>query len=237
MTQFEEINSFCLYLSSFTALNKKRCLHQIQIFFWLFSLSNMLIKVIFLSISALLSEIVIFWLKRVVFSEFPWKYFKTTWKNSLAVCGSFWGEKQFLLNLFPFTGLIKTVVYTKLFKKNKLSEYFSATFSLFWLKREFFSEFHWKCFKTTEKHSLAVCDSIWGDKQFLFIFVQFYCFEQKKVFTPNPNFLLAFLLIKHVNKSNFSEYFSASFWDSHILTKKSSFQWISLKILQNNMKE
>ena len=113
MTQFEEINSFCLYLSSFTALNKKRCLHQIQIFFWLFSLSNMLIKVIFLSISALLSEIVIFWLKRVVFSEFPWKYFKTTWKNSLAVCGSFWGEKQFLLNLFPFTGLIKTVVYTK----------------------------------------------------------------------------------------------------------------------------
>ena len=48
-------------------------------------------------------------------------------------------------------------------KKNKLSEYFIA--SLFGLKGEVLCDFPQICFKTTEKHSLAVCGSIWGEKQ------------------------------------------------------------------------
>ena len=42
--------------------------------------------------------------------------------------------------------------------------------------------------QTTEKHSLAVCGSFRGEKQFLLIFVAFYWFDQKQFFTTNPNF-------------------------------------------------
>ena len=35
-----------------------------------------------------------------------------------------------------------------------------------------------KCFKTTEKHSLAVCGSLCGENQFLLIFIPFYRFVQ-----------------------------------------------------------
>ena len=38
-----------------------------------------------------------------------------------------------------------------------------------------------KCFKTTERHSLAVCGSLCGEKQFLLIFIPFYWFEQKRL--------------------------------------------------------
>ena len=34
-------------------------------------------------------------------------------KYSLAVCGSLWGEKQFLLEFVPFTGLIKNSCLNK----------------------------------------------------------------------------------------------------------------------------
>ena len=33
--------------------------------------------------------------------------------------------------------------------------------------------------KTTERHSLAVCGSFCGEKQFLLIFIPFYWFEKK----------------------------------------------------------
>ena len=120
----------------------------------------------------------------------------------------------------------------KLVKKNKLSEYFCELLSeivTFWLKREVFSELARKCFKTTGKHNLAVCGSFWGEKQFLLIFVLHLLALNKKVVYTNPNFPLAFLLFKLVEKSNLSEYFWASFWDSHFLyflNKKRSFQWI-----------
>ena len=44
----------------------------------------------------------IFWLKRELSSEFSQKFFKTTEKHSLAVYGSCWGKKQFLLIFVPF---------------------------------------------------------------------------------------------------------------------------------------
>ena len=102
MAYFEEKNRFCLYLSSFTALNKKDCLQQIPIFLWICSCLNLLRKTNFLIISGLLSVILIFLLKREVFFEIPQKCFKTTGKHSLAVCGSSWGDKQFLLIFVPF---------------------------------------------------------------------------------------------------------------------------------------
>ena len=49
-------------------------------------------------------------------------------------------------------------------------------------KREFFSELPRKCFKTTENHSLGVCDNIFGGKQCLVIFVPIYWFDKKKLF-------------------------------------------------------
>ena len=67
--------------------------------------------------------------------------------------------------------------------------------------------FHKNTSKTTEKHSLATCGSFLGEKQFLFIFVQFYCFEQKGLFTTNPNFPQDLLLFKFVEKNKFSVYF------------------------------
>ena len=77
----------------------------------------------------------------------------------------------------------------------------------FLTKREVFSELARKYFKTKENHSLAVCDSLRGEKQFLLIFVQFYFFEQKGLFTTNPNFLLDWLLFKLVEKKKNSDYF------------------------------
>ena len=41
---------------------------------------------------------------------------------------------------------------------------------------------------------------------------------------------------KHVVKNKLSKYFWFSFWDSHFLAKKRSFQLISLKMVQNNRK-
>ena len=50
-----------------------------------------------------------------------------------------------------------------------------------------------------------------------------YCFEQKQLFTPNPNLPLDYLLLKHVETSNVSVNFWASFWESHFLNKKEFF--------------
>ena len=82
-------------------LEKKEIFHRIC------SFSNLLRKTNVLSISELLSEIVTFGPEREVFSELSRKWFKTTGKHSLAVCGSLWGEKQFLLIFVPFYCLYK----------------------------------------------------------------------------------------------------------------------------------
>ena len=52
----------------------------------------------------------------------------------------------------------------------------------FWTKKEVLCEFPRKSFKTTEKHSLAVCGSVWGEKHIFLIFVPFYWFDQKELF-------------------------------------------------------
>ena len=147
----------------------------------------------FLSISVLFSEISLFGLKREVLCEFPRKCFKKTKNHSIAVCGSLSGEKKFLLIFVPFywfdqKQLFKLILiflricpFSNMLRITNflsISVLFSEI-SLFGLKREVLCEFSRKCFKTTENHSIAVCGSLWGEKQFLLIFVPFYWFDQK----------------------------------------------------------
>ena len=118
---------------------------------------------------------------------------------------------QIFFRICPFSNLLR--------KTNSLSiSVLLPEIVIFCLKSEFFDEFPWKCFKTTEQYSLVACGSFWGEKQFLFIFVQFYSFEQNGLFTTNPNFSLDLLLFKLVEKNKLSKYFWASFRDSIFLT-------------------
>ncbi len=105
--------------------------------------------------------------------------------------GAFTTNPNFHLHLLLFKLVEK--------KLHIISELRSEIF-IFLIKREFFIEIAQKFFKTTEKHTLAVCGSFCGEKQFLFIFGQFYCFEQKGFFTSNLNFPLDITLLKLVKK-------------------------------------
>ena len=224
MAHFEKKKQFLIiFVLYFPTLNQKSCLQQIQIFLWNFSFSNLLRKVIFLSNSDF------FRIKREIFREFPPKCFKTTEKHSLAACGSFRGEKKFLFIFFRFYCFVQKGLFTtnpnfpldlplfKFVEKNKLSKYFWASFweSIVWLKWEVLSEFSPKCFKTTEKNSLAVCGTFWGEKQFLLIFVPFYWFVQKQLF-KQIQISSRFVPFKIVEKNKISKYFWASFWDGYI---------------------
>ena len=128
----------------------------------------------------------------------------------------------------------------KLGKKNKLSEFFSARFwdsQFFWLKREVLNEFPPKCFNTTEKHSLAVCDSIWGEKQFLLIFVPFYWFDQNNLFKQIQIFLRICIFLNMVRKKKSSEFYQYSFWEESVFwLKREVLCEFPPKILQNNRK-
>ena len=122
-------------MSRFTAFYKKGFLQLIQNFLWNCPFSNLLKKQTFQLFLSFFRRESIFGLKREVFSEFPRKCFKITGKHCLAVCGSFWGEKQFLLIFVPFYWFDQKQLFkqiqifcNKLVKKNKLSEYLCASF-------------------------------------------------------------------------------------------------------------
>ena len=87
-----------------------------------------------------------------------------------------------------------------------------------------------KNFKTRERHSLVVCGSLWGEKQFLLIFVPFYWFDQKKFFFLNPNISQDLPLFKHGKKNKLSEYICVRFWDRHLLTKEKFYMNFSKNI-------
>ena len=126
----------------------------------------------------------LFGLKREVLCKFPQKYFKTTEKHSLSVCGSLWREKQFWLILSPFNGFVRNSCLTnpnfsqvlplfKHVKENKLSEFlvFLSEIVTFWTKKRSSLWISPKMFKNNRKAS--VCGSHWEQKQFLLIFVPF----------------------------------------------------------------
>ena len=109
-----------------------------------------------------------------------------------------WSKKLFkpikiFLRICPFSNLYRKTNFLSI--SVLLSEIIN-----FFTKKRIFVWISPKCFEKTEKHSLAVCGSFCGEKQFLFIFVQFYSFEQKGLFTTNPIFPLDLLPFKLIEK-------------------------------------
>ena len=154
------------------------------------------------------------------------------------------GEKQFLLILIPFYWFDQkelfnqTQIFLRICPLNMVRKTNFLSFSVlvseivnFLTKKRSSPK---KFFKTTEKLSLAVSDSIWGEKQFLLIFIPFYWFDQKQLFKQTQIFLRICPFSNMVRKTNF---LSISVLVSEIvtfLTKKRSSPWISPKILQKN---
>ena len=164
------------------------------------------------------------------------KCFKTTERYSLAVCGSLCGEKQFLLIFIPFYRFVQNLFkqiqiffricpFSNMVRKiNFLS--ISVLFSgiaTFMSKKKMSLWITPKCFKTTERYSLAVCGSLCGQKQFLLIFISFYKFDKKKLFKQIQIFIRICHFWNIVRKTNF---LSISVLVSEIVTfmskKKSS---------------
>ena len=52
--------------------------------------------------------------------------------------------------------------------------------------------------QNNRKNGLEVCGLLWGEKQFLLIFIQFYWFDQNEWFKKNPNFPQNFPLSKMI---------------------------------------
>ena len=78
------------------------------------------------------------------------------------------------------------------------------------LKREDFNDLARKCFQTTEKHSVAVCDPFLGEKQFLILFVSF-TGKIKNSCLNKSKFSSRFAPLKLVKKNKLSEYFCPTF--------------------------
>ncbi len=72
----------------------------------------------------------------------------------------------------------------------------------FMSKKKVVYEFPKKCFKTTERHSSAVCVSLCGEKQFLLINIIFYWFI-KNICLNKSKFSSGFALSNMVRKTNF----------------------------------
>ena len=102
-------------LIPFTGLIKNSCLNNSK-FFSVFATFKHVTKKKILNISVLVSEIVTFMGKKNSLHEFPPKFFKTTERHSLAVCGSLCGGKQFLLISILYYWFVKK----KLFKQMQI---------------------------------------------------------------------------------------------------------------------
>ena len=173
--------------------------------------------------------------------NFPKNTSKQQEKHCLAVCGSFCGEKQFLLIFVPFYWFdqkhlfkqiqifLRICPFSNLLRKTNflsISVLLSEIVN-FWTKKRSFQWISPKMFKTTGKHSLAVCGSFWGEKQFLLIFVPFYCFEQKGCLQQIQIFLWICPFSNLLRKTNFLSISELLSEIVTFLTKKRSFQWIS----------
>ena len=169
---------FFLLFVPFYRFDQKDLFKQKQISLRIHPFSNVLRKLTLWVFLYFFLRESIFWLKREVFCKFDQNASKQQKIIVQLYVDQFGGKNS-------FTGLIKKVVWTnpnfpldsplfKLFMKNKLSEYFCASFwdkSYFWLKRKVFSEFPRKCSKTTENLSLAVCDAFLREIFFLLILI------------------------------------------------------------------
>ena len=151
-------------------------LKQIQIILSIWPFSNMVKKKTFWVFQCSFLRMSLLCLKRIVLYEFLQKCFKTTERHSLAICGLLCGEKRFLLifirfdwfdqkhllkqiqifiRIYPFSNMVR--------KRNSLSiSVLVSEIVILCLKRKVLYEFPQKCFKTTERHSLAVCGLLCG---------------------------------------------------------------------------
>ena len=82
---------------------------------------------------------------------------------------------QIFLRICPFSNMVRKT------KFQSISVHISEIDS-FMTKRKVLYEFPQKVFKTTERHSLEVCGSLCGEKQFLLIFIPINWFELKRLF-------------------------------------------------------
>ena len=177
--------------------------------------------------------------------NFSKKCFKTTESHNLTVFGLLCREKQFLfifirfdwfdqkhlliqiqifLRIYPFSNMVRKI------KSLSISVLVSEIVILC-LKRKVLYEFLQKCFKTTERHSLAICGLLCGEKQFFLIFILFYWFDPKNLLKQIQIFLSICPFSNMVRKTNF---LCISVLVSEIVTfmsKKKSSLWISPKML------
>ena len=93
---------FLLIFIPFYRFDQKKLFKQIQIFLWICPFSDMVRKTNFLSIPVFVSEIITFLTKKSIFLWISLKMLQNNRKHSLAVCGSLWWGKQFLLIFIPF---------------------------------------------------------------------------------------------------------------------------------------
>ena len=103
---------------------------------------------------------------------------------------------QIFLSICPFSNMLKKQTFWV----------FQCSFlrlSLLCLKRIVFYEFLQKCFKTTERHSLAICGLLCGEKLFLLIFIRFDWFDQKNLLKQIQIFLRICPFSNMVRKTNF----------------------------------
>ena len=133
-----------------------------------------------------------------------------------AVWGSFLGEKQFLLIFVLFywfdqKQLLKQIqiffricAFSNLLRKTNFQSISVLLLEIvnFWTKREFFSEFPPKCFKTTEKYILAVCGSFWGEKHFCLYLPSFTALNRKSCLQHILIFLWIFAFSNLLRKTN-----------------------------------
>ena len=157
-------------------------------------------------------------------------------KNSfllIFICFYRFNQKQLLkqiqifLRIFPFTNMVRKTNFPNF-------SVLVSEISLLFLKRKVLYKFLQKCLKKTEKHSLAVCGILCGEKQFLVIFMRFYWFDQKHLLKQIQIFLRICPFSNMVRKTNF---LSISVLVSEVVTfmsKKKSSLSISPKLLQNN---
>ena len=106
------------------------------------------------------------WRKTVFVNIYP---LLMVWSNQ------FFKQIQIFLRICHYSNMVKKKTFW-------VFQWSFLRVSLLCLKRKVLYEFPQKCFKTTERHSLAICGSVCGEKQFLLIFIPFFWFDQKKLF-------------------------------------------------------
>ena len=154
----------------------KKMLKQIHIFLRICPFSNMVRKTNFLSISVLVSEVVTFMSKKNSSLSISPKllqnnreaYFSNMWLTLWRKKGFvniyplllIWSKKifkqiQIFLRIFSFSNMVRKTYFLSI-------SVLVSEIVTFMSKKNSFYEFPQKCFKTTERHSLAICVLLCG---------------------------------------------------------------------------